>query len=67
VPNSTSDLTELAKVTTDLLVARQTATPHMLGVKMQGLAQMISGSVCANSQPLPTDDEVEQGFENMPL
>jgi len=67
VPNSKSDLTELAKVTTDLLVARQTATLRALGVEMQGLAQMISGAVCAHQQPWPTDDEVEQGFENMPV
>jgi len=59
-----SDLNDLAQIATELVVETQAATLRLLEFEMQALAQMMPG---ADSQALPTEDEVEEGFENMPV
>lgn len=62
-----TDTTEdLTKIATDLAVATQTATLRLLEAEMQALAHLMPGAIPAQ-QPLPTEEEVEQGFENMPV
>lgn len=61
---SVDDLTQLA---TELTVATQAATLHLFEARMQALAQMMPGTAGQLEQSLPTDEEVEQGFENMPV
>jgi len=62
-----SDLTELAQAATEIVMATQTATLQVLGAEMQALAQMLPGADHSAEQPLPTDEEVETGFENLPV
>lgn len=57
---------EITRIATELTVATQTAALRLLEAEMQALAQMMPGAPNA-AQPLPTEDEVEQGFENMPV
>lgn len=63
----TSDLTDLAQIAADMVVATQAASMRLLEAEMQAMAQMIPGAEPKDGQTLPTDDEVEEGFENMPV
>ena len=64
MPDSAQDLTRIA---TELTVVTQTATLRLLEAEMRALAHMLPGAGRTAQQPLPTDEEVEQGFENMPV
>ena len=67
MPKSRSGLNDLAQAATEIVMATQSATLRVLGVEMQALAQMMPGAGSSAGQHLPTDDEVEKGFENMPV
>ena len=64
---SPTDLTDLAQIATEMVVETQAATLRLLEFEMQALAQMMPGAEPHGSQPLPTDEDIEQGFENMPV
>ncbi len=63
----TSDMNDLVDAATEMVMATQTATLRVLEVEMQALAQLLPGANHTAQQHLPTEAEVEQGFENMPV
>ena len=64
---SNSDPKDFAKVAAEMVVATKSATMRLLEGEMQALLHMIPGAEPVEAQPLPTDEEVEDGFENMPV
>jgi len=60
---TTADMTQIA---TDLVLATQSATLRLLEVEMEAIAQMMPGAA-TEPAPLPTEQEVEDGFDNMPV
>lgn len=62
-----TDLDELAQAAGEMLTATQNETLRLLEVEMQALAQMMPCGDQSLIAALPTDDAVEQGFDNMPV
>lgn len=47
--------------------ARRSGDPQALLAEMQALFSVMPGALLAQEGPLPTDDEVEAMFDNMPV
>lgn len=61
-----SELNDFAQATSEMVMATQSVTLLILEAEMQALAQMMPGGDFGPAA-VPTDEEVEQGFENMPV
>ena len=67
-PTGPTEPTDVVQAATDLVVATQTAGLQLLEAEMIALVQMVPGAAgVAAAQPLPTDEEIEEGFDNLPV
>jgi hypothetical protein len=60
------DLPDFAQIASDMVAATQVATMRMLEAELHAFAQ-ISGAEQVVSTIAPTEAEVEDGFDNMPV
>lgn len=65
--NNPSDISDFARAASEMMMATQTMTLRLLEAEMQALAQMMPPADAGLATQGPTDDEVEQSFENMPV
>jgi len=67
MPHKPDDAPDLTQVATELVMAAQAATLRLLGAELQVLAQMMPVAEHSPAQALPTEADIEEGFDNMPV
>lgn len=64
---SPSDLNDLAQTAAEMVMTTQTASLRLLEAELHALAHMMPGVESGLQEALPTDEEIEQAFDNMPV